>query len=103
MSREIEFRGLSKNLLDDDHYWIYSSEEGLGDFFSEELWIPETLGQSTGFKDIKGAKVFEGDVVRYGTGRRGINAKKMPGIVIWQEDGAYFRIKHLDSDSGISW
>jgi uncharacterized phage protein (TIGR01671 family) len=34
----------------------------------EEI-IPETVGQYTGIEDVAGRKIFEGDIVRCGTGR----------------------------------
>lgn len=69
--REILFKGYSK----EDKEWHYGSLihtiEGYfvmpiedGDLYPVE---EESIGQYTGFKDYKGNKIFEGDIVKYET------------------------------------
>lgn len=69
--REIEFRGKLKL----NKQWLfggYLPPDRLGGFYEDgKLWTaevyPETIGQFTGFKDIDGKKIFEGDIVRIAT------------------------------------
>ncbi|QQO97029.1 YopX protein [Cellulophaga phage Nekkels_1] len=83
--RKIEFRGMSK------HGWSYglphySPENGVWAMVESNGWTPSyanpdegecnvytaidynTVGQSTGFKDNKGNKIFDGDIIRLHTG-----------------------------------
>jgi uncharacterized phage protein (TIGR01671 family) len=74
--REIEFRGIRKDNGEIITGYLYQSEKESWITDSKNIhlsthkniawWqvIPETVGQYTGLKDLKGVKSFENDIVR---------------------------------------
>jgi uncharacterized phage protein (TIGR01671 family) len=107
--REIIFRGRTKGnewvfggyVHRDGKHFIFTGETGLfpvdaahkhllyKEFILREV-ESETVGQFTGLLDLKGQKIFEGDIVRWGAGR---NVE-----VIW--DGKCARFTGAANDAG---
>lgn len=64
MAREIKFRGKSIR----SKKWLFGGiGDGDNDIIKSGLAIPvdpETVGEFTGFKDIDGNEIFEGDIIQ---------------------------------------
>jgi len=96
MDRVIKFRGKLKL----NKQWIfggYLAPDQLGGFWEDgKLWTaevyPETVGQFTGFKDIDGKEIFEGDIIQNTEHTELIYCVEMIGgcwSVDYQDDGDF--------------
>jgi uncharacterized phage protein (TIGR01671 family) len=98
--REIEFRGKLINSINEHKpagSWVY----GGGYYFWRHgacihekdavtgLYVDrETIGQYTGLTDVKGAKIFEGDIAELDYGKFG----KARGVIKWSEKECAFML-----------
>lgn len=94
--REILFRGKTVSgdwvfglLAHIKNSWYISNKAGIPTAYE---FIPKTVGQYTGVTDKNGAKIFEGDIVRYGD--------TIHEVVFEQRNGtAYFGLVYSESET----
>ena len=105
MNREIKFRGKTyngkwiygycykvKSLFDQQFNWFIRN-----DYQTDNMIIPETLGQYTGIKDKNGVEIYEGDKVMFDYEW---TKPDEIGVITWNKDTASFQIKgHIPSSS----
>lgn len=105
MNREIKFRGKTyngkwiygycykvKSLFDQQFNWFIRNE-----YQTDNMIIPETLGQYTGLKDKNGVEAYEGDKVMFDY--EWTKSDEI-GVITWNKNTASFQIKgHIPSSS----
>lgn len=100
MSREIKFRGFSKELnkwffgaLDNTLNWgdfVITHENGFG---IKNRIESDTIGQFTGLKDVNGKEIFEGDTL---SSLQGVyDVVYTDGAFYMQRENAYYRFSRV--------
>jgi len=90
--REIKFRTWH------NYFETMALDAHLLDTFNERLNDERcVVMQFIGLKDWKGKEIYEGDICM-------VKPKRGPLEVVWEEDGAYFRMKYIGEERrGLSW